>query len=328
MKFLHRSICILILIFLIILLFYFIIYTKRLFKKSDLFVVKTTKQIVFYNRIPKTGSTTFTNAIAYDLCVRNGFHVVHLNLTQYRNQMNKIDQVKFIRNVTSWTQKHPLFIHGHTTYIDFQSFGYQNPIWINILREPFERFISYYYFLQYGDNFRIGLKRSKSGSNETFDECFLRGAKECDANSIWLQIPYFCGTAYFCSKPGNHQALLRAKYNLLDHYLLVGTTERLEDMILLLEQLLPGFFRGAGQHFFALDIKRKHLRSTIRKIPITNEVERLFKSHRVYKMEREFYDFALAQFNSTFQSIMNSSQRHKGPTFFQERFHYEKIRGP
>jgi hypothetical protein len=81
----------------------------------------------------------------------------------------------------------------------------------------------------------------------------LRGAKECHPNASWLQIPYLCGTAHFCSEPGNPRALEMAKRNLIEQYLLVGVMERMEEMIKLLEQLLPQFFRSASKHFRSLD---------------------------------------------------------------------------
>ena len=47
--------------------------------------------------------------------------------------------------------------------------------------------------------------------------------------------------------PGSEWALNKAKQNVLRHYLLVGVTEELEDFIVVLETVLPRFFKGASQ---------------------------------------------------------------------------------
>ena len=49
--------------------------------------------VVIYNRVPKTASTSFTN-IAYDLCGKNHYHVLHINTTKNNPVMSMQDQVR------------------------------------------------------------------------------------------------------------------------------------------------------------------------------------------------------------------------------------------
>ena len=53
--------------------------------------------IVLYNRVPKTGSTSFTN-IAYDLCARNQYQVLHITTSKNNPVMSLQDQVSFTLN--------------------------------------------------------------------------------------------------------------------------------------------------------------------------------------------------------------------------------------
>ncbi|WKY14429.1 hypothetical protein Q1695_000180 [Nippostrongylus brasiliensis] len=285
-----------------------------------------TAQIVFYNRVPKTGSTTFTNAVAYDLFKVNGFNVIHLNMTKNRQVMSLTDQSEFIHNISSWKERLPAFYHGHVAFIDFERFGYPNPLYINIVREPLERILSHYYFLRFGDNYRIGLKRSRAGNNETFDECVMRAGRDCDMKQMWIQIPYFCGHHHFCTVVGSREALNQAKRNLVEKYLLVGISEQIRDFIALLERLVPQFFRGALKHFDGLDENRAHLRYTKRKYPPTDQTLSIIRRNEVYQMEKEFYEFAKEEFLALFKKATNGTNKAGDILGIQSQYHYEKIK--
>lgn len=56
--------------------------------------INSNHEIIIYNRIPKTGSTSFIN-VAYDLCRKNSFNVIHINVTRNSHVLSLADQVIF-----------------------------------------------------------------------------------------------------------------------------------------------------------------------------------------------------------------------------------------
>ncbi|KAH9496429.1 Heparan sulfate 2-O-sulfotransferase 1 [Bulinus truncatus] len=246
---------------------------------------------------------------------------------------------------------YPTDSHGNICGFGKHRFGVQKlPIYINMVREPLDRLVSYYYFVRYGDDFRPSLRRRKSGDHESFDECVARDGKDCDPENLWVQVPYFCGHHADCWEPGSSWALEEAKRNLLHQYLLVGITEELRDFIAILEATLPRFFRGASQLYAEVELKKmvwavpfdnkdfqkqitrlfghspghdanRRKRKKIRAKPST--LAKLNKSS-VWKLEKDFFDFAAKLFHYHKRLILRN-RTSKGIRN-DKRFHYGKVR--
>ncbi|XP_055906262.1 heparin sulfate O-sulfotransferase isoform X2 [Eupeodes corollae] len=275
--------------------------------------------VVLYNRVPKTGSTSFVN-IAYDLCKKNRFHVLHINVTANMHALSLPNQVTFVRNVTKWREMKPALYHGHMAFLDFSKFQIAHkPIYINIVRKPLDRLVSYYYFLRYGDNYRPNLVRKKAGNKMTFDKCVESKQPDCDPKNMWLQIPFFCGHAAECWEPGSEWALNQAKHNLVNEYFLVGVTEQMEDFVDLLERSLPRIFKGFREHY--QHSNKSHLRQTSWKIAPSEETVAAIMNSKIWQMENDLYEFALAQFQFNKKKLTIPDKNNR-----LQKFMYEKIR--
>ena len=198
------------------------------------------------------------------------------------------DREDMITNMTNFEHS-PAFFHGHFAFLPFPA---PKPIFINLVRDPLERLVSYYYFLRHGDNYRKGLIRSKQGDETTFDQC-VEGSlsKDCSISKMWMQIPYFCGQVAPCWESGSQWALDRAKKNVLDEYFLVGINEQMDQFVELLEVHLPHVFRGASDLFKT----QERIRVTNHKDPISAATRGKLSNTKVWRMEFESLPGRLAR---------------------------------
>ncbi|KAL7059848.1 hypothetical protein AAHC03_013972 [Spirometra sp. Aus1] len=243
----------------------------------------------------------------------NNFEMMRVNVTNPSQFINMKLHKLLVDNLTNTEIQKPLFLHGHFAYINFGRFGsHLKPIYINLLRDPLERLASRYYFLRFGDDHRPHLNRSRMVNNterwQTFDQCVQNKGKDCKPSLLWSQVPFLCGSDWYCSIPGNRMALHVAKRRLVDDYLLVGVTENFKAFMLLLETLLPRFATGLQQ---TANVTRAgkpiwHTRKTNRKYPISQATRDVFKGHPVWLAEQELYEFARREFSFRWNAHLNS----------------------
>jgi len=111
---------------------------------------------------------------------------------------------------------------------------------------------------------------------------------------------------------------------LAEHYLLVGTTDQLESFVAMVESVLPRMFKGASK-LLRNSGDARHTRKTVHKEEPSEATLEAVKDTKIYKMEREFYDFAAAHFASLRRDF--KQQKEMQSSLGEENFfHYEKIR--
>eukprot|EP00096_Caligus_rogercresseyi_P015377 TRINITY_DN7823_c0_g1_i1.p1 TRINITY_DN7823_c0_g1~~TRINITY_DN7823_c0_g1_i1.p1 ORF type:complete len:323 (+),score=66.03 TRINITY_DN7823_c0_g1_i1:74-1042(+) len=275
-------------------------------------------KLLIYNRIPKTGSTTLMQ-LPYTLCKTLDYSVLMVNISRSSHQLTLHDQMTLMSNITSWQDRLPALYHGHFSFLNFHRLGSPvSPLYINMIRRPLDRLISYYYFLRYGDNYRVNKIRSRMGDKVTFDECVARGLPDCEPKKLWVQVPWFCGHYKKCSDPGSRWALEQAKANVINAYFLVGLTEDLKGFIHVLENTLPQFFKGASSLYEASDSK-KYVRKTRHKDPVSDSTLETLKNTKIWRMENEFYEFVASHYKAMQSEL--EAQKASG-----KYFHYQKVR--
>ena len=199
--------------------------------------------------------------------------------------------VSFIENMQT-----PAVYYQHVHYINFAKFGQLQPVYINMIRDPIERFVSNYHFNRFGDHFANmdRMEDSNPQKEMNINDCILTNHTECNEWSAWYMAKYFCGQDRICSTPSTKGVEL-AKMHVRDNYLAVGVLEDFNATLKVFENLLPEYFEGATKLGLDIDmIDRNKLDATRWKSPLSPEAYLVLKKRMAH--EYDLYNFVLSEF--------------------------------
>ncbi|XP_077076215.1 uronyl 2-sulfotransferase a isoform X3 [Siphateles boraxobius] len=255
---------------------------------------------------------------------------VLLEIRQYLGESTFVDdhgpptpRVDLMRNISTIPQ--PFLYTRHVHFLNFTRFRIEQPVYINIIRDPINRFLSNYFFRRFGDwrgeqNHLIRTPQMKDDERYLdINVCIMENYPECSNPRLFYIVPYFCGQHPQCREPGVW-ALERAKQNVIENFLLVGILEELEDVLLLLERLLPHYFSDVLSIYKSPTFwKMGNLTGTVKKHMPT--IEALQVLYQRMKYEYNFYNFIRDQFHLTKKKIgLKSTSQNSAhePDFLRE----------
>ncbi|XP_039230710.1 heparan sulfate 2-O-sulfotransferase pipe isoform X5 [Drosophila yakuba] len=164
---------------------------------------------VFFNRVPKVGSQSLMELMAR-LGKINGFtHARNKGSAHETVLMNKQRQNDLIADLL--TRPKPHIYSQHIAYINFTRFHLPKPIYINLIRDPIDRIISWHYYVRapwyYRDmQAKLGEKAIPTPSDEfmnlDLDTCVRNHDPHCTFTQMQVKNPvgdhrrqtlFFCG---------------------------------------------------------------------------------------------------------------------------------------
>ncbi|XP_053638215.2 heparan sulfate 2-O-sulfotransferase pipe [Cherax quadricarinatus] len=258
------------------------------------------KMTLVFNRVPKVGSQS-TMELLRTLSYRNGF-------TFHKDRPHKVENIK----LTEREQKRlvqlvdvfrpPSVYVKHVCYIDFTIFNLTQPLYVNMVRDPVERAISWYYYVRAPWYF-VERKQafpelplpSTAWLRKDYETCVLTNDKECqyiegDERPDFAQLTeFFCGQEKKCTGFNTEYALQKAKENVEKHYAVVGVLEDLNITLTVLEHYIPKFFRGAKHLYWNEVQKFNKINRNIYKPPVLEKIKDIVRKN--FTREIEFYEF-------------------------------------
>lgn len=241
--------------------------------------------LIIYNRVDKCGSRSLIE-ITKRLAEMKGYsyHQRQYQKGVYRLSERGIKREKlFISSLSR-----PGVYAPHLYYLNFQEDNLDFPIvYINIIRDPADRFVSAYNFKLFGDS-RV-VRRNHSDPMD-INKCLI--VKEHTCTPIFHMGRFFCGHSKNCSVMS--QSLHVTKRNIEKSYILVGLTEEFNSTLQLLEKILPDYFEGATAVWETIQRNVTKETKSKKRFTLTESSRRILKTRLV--RDYALYDWVKKRF--------------------------------
>lgn len=290
--------------------------------------IKYNKKFIFHNKLPKCGSTT-VGTILEILSSKHNFNLIRNLKHDAKNNdplslVGKSDEYGLakVMNKTVLKKSDKTLLLRHHFPFDFSKFkeSYENPTYINIIRDPVGWFQSHFYFKRNGrklDNF----SRSKNINNKEQDmdinQCVEWGHEECTylqkeyfryiaGDYITDEIPERNGKQFrsFRHEPLKNseeettirKTLEASKYALLYRFYTVGILEDLKLSLDLFEVMMPEYFEGASGLLNSKEVLASKEDSASLNIVKLTEKNKQVLRNGLLRYEYDLYEFAKVLF--------------------------------
>jgi hypothetical protein len=261
---------------------------------------KAKKEILFFNRVPKVGSQT-TMELLKSLSHKNQF-------TYHKDRTQKVETIKLTYNEEKWLAnlvnyfEPPSVYVKHVCFVNFTQFDMDMPIYVNLVRDPVERVISWYYYVRAPWYF-VERKRAfpdlplpnPNWLRKDYETCVKRGDKECtyvdgdERDDFGQQTEFFCGQEDDCTGFNTEIAMKRAMKHVEENYAVVGILEEMNKTLTVLEHYVPRFFKGALNTYWEEIHMYSKINRNIYKPPVSEATKEIVRKN--FTREIEFFEF-------------------------------------
>jgi len=273
---------------------------------------KAVKETLFFNRVPKVGSQT-TMELLKSLSVKNNFHY-------HKDRTQKVETIKLSSREEKWLSNlldffsPPSVYVKHVCFVNFTKYGLPMPIYVNMVRDPIERVISWYYYVRAPWYF-VERKRAfpdlplpnPNWLRKDYETCVRRGDNECrytegDERDDFGQLTeFFCGQEDECTGFNTEVAMKKAKENVERHYAVVGVLEELNKTLTVLEHYVPRFFKGALDVYWNEVQIFSKINRNIYKPSVAEDVKDIVRKN--FTRELEFFDFCKQRLHKQYMAL-------------------------